>query len=500
MSLKSDNFHDFFTEYVPYGEECVLYFEERDFYRRFPNASRKQSRETSTPVDASSSKVTIPSKAGLKWKVTDEEDAGADVSQKGPHMSAVNDAKNTASATSQEKAKPARKEKSKTEKTGSLNVPTIELSQLKEGGEGIVQEMVKAFNDVITVVSADEDSKKYSAPIAKAKEDIQRIGEKIVEVREEARKAAQEELNKAHETFDESARELIRRFENTRTVDAAQYREEFEAEREKLASAYQDKIRTELQRAQEVAERRLQNELVEQAIELNRKYVHNIEDLVEKERNGRLSKLNELTSSVTELENLTTGWREVIDTNLKTQQLQVAVDAVRSVLEQSEVPRPFVRELVAVKELASDDQVVEAAIGSINPTAYQRGIPSTSQLIERFRRVASEVRKASLLPEDAGVASHAASFVLSKVMFKRDAVADGDDVESVLVRTENLLEEGSIDAAAREMNTLQGWAKILSKDWMGDVRRVLEVKQALEVSTHDTLSFHYRHTNGILGH
>jgi mitofilin len=69
-------------------------------------------------------------------------------------------------------------------------------------------------------------------------------------------------------------------------------------------------------------------------------------------------------------------------------------------------------------------------------------------------------------------------------MFKKDAVSEGDDVESILVRTESLLQQGDIDAAAREMNTLQGWAKILSKDWLGDVRRVLEVKQALEVSNH----------------
>lgn len=492
MALKSDNFHDFFTEYIPFGEEFVLYFEERDFYRRFPNASRNQSRVPSAPKDSGSSKVTIPSKSGLSWKVTEEEDeqSGADVSQKGPHMSAVKDKAGSAKSEQKDSAaeKPKSDKSSKEDKKPVISIPTIELAQVKEGGEAIVQDLVKTFNDIITVISADEDSKKYSAPIAKAKEEVQKIGEKIVAVREEARKAAQDELTKAHETFDESARELIRRFENTRSVDAAQYREEFEAEREKLALAYQDKIRTELQRAQEVAERRLQNELVEQAIELNRSYLHKIEDLVEKERDGRLSKLNELTASVTDLEKLTTDWRAVIDTNLKTQQLQVAVDAVRSVLERSEVPRPFVRELVAVKELAADDQVVEAAIASINPTAYQRGIPSTSQLIERFRRVASEVRKASLLPEDAGVASHAASFFLSKVMFKRDAVAGGDDVESVLVRTENLLEEGNVDAAAREMNALQGWAKILSKDWIADVRRVLEVKQALEVSTLDPSS------------
>jgi len=35
------------------------------------------------------------------------------------------------------------------------------------------------------------------------------------------------------------------------------------------------------------------------------------------------------------------------------------------------MPKPFVRELIAVKELASGDPVVTAAIASINPTAYQ---------------------------------------------------------------------------------------------------------------------------------
>ena len=480
LALKSDNFHDFFTEYVPYGEDSVLYFEERDFYRRFPNALRNQNRVSSAPKDAGSN-VTISSKSGLKSKVTDEEEqkSGVDVTQKGPHMSSKPDEKaGAAEKTKNDSVAQAPKE----DKKPAASLPTIQLAQMKEGGEAVVQDLVKTFNDIITVVTADDDSNKYSASIAKAKEEVQKIGEKIVAVREEARQAAQDELTKIHSTFDESARELIRRFEDTRSLDAAQYREEFESEREKLALAYQDKIQTELFRAQEVAEQRLQNELVEQAIELNRKYLHNVHELVEKEREGRLSKLNDLSTSVSELEKLTSDWREVIDTNLKTQQLQVAVDAVRSVLERSEVPRPFVRELVAVKELAADDQVVEAAIASINPTAYQRGIPSTSQLIERFRRVAGEVRKASLLPEDAGIASHAASFALSKVMFKKDAVADGDDVESVLVRTETLLEQGRVDAAAREMNSLQGWAKILSKDWMGDVRRVLEVNQALEVS------------------
>lgn len=493
LALKSDNFHDFFTEYVPYGEECVLYFEERDFYRRFPNASRRQAR-LATPAEDKD--VTIPSKSGLSWKVADEDEPGSDVSRRGPHMSAtevqrVDEAHMKTAESKPEdrnaavfKAKGDKAAKTEGKKESVPPVATIDLTQVRQGDEEIVQNLVKSFNDVITVISADEKAGQYTAPISKAKEELHKIGDKIIAIRDEARNAAHDEIKEAHATFDESARELIRRFDQTRATDIAQYREEFEMEREKLATAYQEKIKTELQRAQEVAEQRLKNELVEQAIELNRKYLNDVKDLVEKEREGRLSKLNELTANVDVLEKLTTDWQEVIDTNLKTQQLQVAVDAVRTVLERSDLPRPFIRELVAVKELAAEDQVVEAAIASINPTAYQRGIPSNSQLIERFRRVASEVRKASLLPEDAGIASHAASVFLNRVTFKKDAVENSNDVESILTRTEGHLEQGNIDAAAREMNGLQGWAKILSKDWLGDVRKVLEVRQALEVSIH----------------
>ncbi|OQE11547.1 hypothetical protein PENVUL_c002G06025 [Penicillium vulpinum] len=504
LALKSDNFHDFFTEYIPYGEECVLYFEERDFYRRFPNALRHQNRLPVAPREEGKS-VTIPSKSGLSWKLAEEEKADTEskkaaqmnaAAQEGQTKPAAAKPEDRNAAVMKAKEDTASKHSSKETKSEpeaknvvSLDEPrqpavsasTIELIKLQDGDDAVVQDLVKTFNDIVTVISADENSSKYSAPVAKAKGELENIAGKIAAIRSEARNNTQEELNKLHATFDESARELMRQFEEVRSTDLASFREEFEAEREKLALAYQQKVNSELRHAQELAEQRLQNELVEQAIELNRKYVHQVQSLVEREREGRLSKLNELTADIKELEKLTAGWSDVIDTNLKTQQLQVALDAVRTVVERAETPRPFVRELVAVKELAAGDAVVEAAIASINPTAYQRGIPSTTQIFERFRRVASEVRKASLLPEDAGVASHAASLVLSKVMFKKDALSEGDDVESILVRTESLLQQGDIDAAAREMNTLQGWAKILSKDWLGDVRKVLEVRQALEV-------------------
>src|SRR5690606_29737571 len=80
------------------------------------------------------------------------------------------------------------------------------------------------------------------------------------------------------------------------------------------------------------------------------------------------------------------------------------------------------------------------------------------------------------------------SWALSKVMFKKEGLVGGDDVESVLGRAQTYLEEGDLDAAAREVNGLEGWAKTLSKDWLGEVRKVLEVRQALDVSFPTLLS------------
>lgn len=534
-ALKSDNFHDFFTEYIPFGEEAVLYFEERSFHKRFPNARINQNR---VPVSAQrdGNKVTIPSKSGISWRVSEQVGSGgSDLSQKGRHMSALDANKPTKVGVSDVQQAPNqvdRKEKAaaveaakqsssasktasapspvpkkleekpevkptETPPTSSRNsdprppaiAPVTRLSPLEvpNAEEPLVQDLAKIVNDLITVINADsaDASNKYSAPIAKAKDSLVGLGAKINAMKEAERQAAEDKISEAHRKFDESARELARRIDAARGEELAQYREEFESEREKLSRSFADKLKIEVDRAQQISEQQIKNELTEQAIELKRKFTADVKSLVEQERDGRLSKISELSTNVTDLQKLTSDWNGVIDTNLATQKLQVAVDAVRSSISRASADegrrKPFLHELAALKEVAGGDPVVDAAIASINPTAYQRGIPSPAQLIDRFRRVSSEVRKASLLPENAGIASHAASLVLSRVMFKKQGQPQGGDVESVLTRTETFLEEGDLDGAAREINSLSGWAGALSKDWLRECRKVLEVRQALDV-------------------
>ncbi|KAI0126411.1 mitofilin [Xylariales sp. AK1849] len=525
----NDNFHDFFTEYIPFGEQAVLYFEEKDLKKRYPRgmgAGTLHSKDTGAQVK-------IGPQSGASWRVADSGEpaprmssamrdvatskgtAHAPVSPKKEALP-VTEAKSKTDAITPKQPTPVAKSADppkaavtpsassavdsaidnattkKTDKSGfkapEVDEPSrfppaspIDPLKVKDAEVPVVQDLVKMLNDIITVVNADNSDDRFSATIGKAKGELNKVGSKIRDLKAQVEKDAASQVATKVNEFEAAANELVTRVEKAMSAQETTWREDFETEMKRIHDIYDKRVKTEMEREKLVNDQKLENKLLEQAVEMKRQFTQQVKDSVEAERNGRLGKLDRLSSAVSELEKLTTGWNDVVDMNLQTQQLHVAVEAVRASLNDSEHPRPFVRELVALREIASNDQVVNAAIASINPSAYQRGISTPSTLIDRFRRVASEVRKASLLPDEAGVASHASSWVLSKVMFKKEGLAVGNDVESILTRTQTYLEEGDLDKATRELNGLSGWAKTLSRDWLAEARKVLEVQQALDV-------------------
>lgn len=509
----NDTFHDYFTEYVPFGEQAVLYLEENEFKKRFPNTKASKNRDTGD-------QIRIPAQSGASWRVADAGEpsgrtSSAAPTNKRPASKTPDEKKETqagqghgathskeaekAISTNQkpkEEVKPQPQPKAETPskssdyKTPEVNEPSkfpplepIDLLKLSDAREPVVQDLVHMLNDLILVINADGAHGKYGSTIDKAKNDVKKVGGKLKEMRDKVERQSAQEVREKITEFDKAATELVTRVEKAMLNQEMEWRQEFESEMNKVRGSYDERVKLLMEREQKLNEEKLQNQLLEQAVALKQEFIGEVKERVEKEREGRLGQLDALSSAVSDLEKLSVGWNDVVDSNLKTQQLHVAVEAVRAKLDKASHPQPFIKELVALKEIANDNNAVNAAIASVNPSAYQRGIFTSSQLIDRFRRVASEVRKASLLPADAGVASHASSWVLSHVMFKKEGLAEGNDVESILTRTQTFLEEGDLDNAAREMNGLDGWAKTLSKDWLVEVRKVLEVQQALEVSS-----------------
>ena len=496
----NDTFHDYFTEYVPFGEQAVLYLEEKEFKKRFPHSHYGPVRETGE-------QVRIPAQSGASWRVADSGEARQssaapktrNPAPKAPEEPAKAEPPKPAPEEKKpEKAVPAKEEKPKAAEAKSdaasfkapeVNEPSkfpplqpIDLLELADARDPVVQDLVHMLNDLILVINADGAHGKYGSTISKAKNDIKKVGGKLRAMKAKVEKDSADQVREKVSEFDKAATLLVSRVEKAMLNQELEWREEFETEMSKVRESYDERVKLLMEREKKVNEEKLQNQLLEQALALKKEFVDEVKARVEQERDGRLGKLDELSSAVSDLEKLSLGWNDVVDSNLRTQQLHVAVETVKDKLDSATQPLPFIKELVALKEIASDNPTVNAAIASVNPSAYQRGIFTRQQLIDRFRRVAGEVRKASLLPDDAGVASHASSWVLSHMMFKKEGLAEGSDVESILTRTQTFLEEGDLDSAAREMNGLEGWAKTLSKDWLGEVRKVLEVQQALDVS------------------
>ena len=82
-----------------------------------------------------------------------------------------------------------------------------------------------------------------------------------------------------------------------------------------------------------------------------------------------------------------------IDAKLRTRHLQVAVEAIRPAFENADRLRLFIEELAALKEVSSNNPVINAAIASICAKAFQRGVYTLAQLIDHCRRFAAKVRK-----------------------------------------------------------------------------------------------------------
>jgi len=219
---------------------------------------------------------------------------------------------------------------------------------------------------------------------------------------------------------------------------------------------------------------------LEQATALRRRWLREIQSQVETERGGRLGKLAALEKSLGELTSLHSDSLTVYSKGERAKKTAVAVQALKD----AALNRGggFVTELSALKSISNGDELVRAIIASIDPEAYSKGIVSQADLASRFQSLSVELRKIALLPPDAGVAGHAASWMFSKLMFRQKGYVKGDDVDSRLARVEALLEGGQLEDATREVNSFAGWGRELSRDWLRDARRRLEVVQAIDVT------------------
>ena len=83
-------------------------------------------------------------------------------------------------------------------------------------------------------------------------------------------------------------------------------------------------------------------------------------------------------------------------------------------------------------------------------------MPREAALLELFEQMSAEVRELELVPKDQGMLWYAAGKVLSKVMVPRSpSLEEGDSYDAVMSRASYKLQQGDLEGALQEVQSLQ---------------------------------------------
>jgi len=319
-----------------------------------------------------------------------------------------------------------------------------------------------------------------------AKEDLSSLARRIESTKEEQRKGLEEKLDEQTREYTLKLLEVEMEAQDRLDNQEDEFRKLFDLRQSQLVQAYRQKLEEELKTQTDLINERLKNEVIAQGIELQRRWIREIKMRVEEERGGRLAKIDELSAQLKRIERVALDNSAYLDENIRVHALWSAIRALSSSTLSSPVRKPFREELRVVRHIAAarEDPVVSAALETLEASEVPDvGVEPLADLASWYTTsVAPKVSNVALVPDqDAGLLSHLASHLLSSFRFKRQGLVEGNDVLSVLSRAEYYLNEKDLDSATRELNQLNGTAKMMLHDWLEAARRRLEVEQALEV-------------------
>ncbi|ORY02093.1 hypothetical protein K493DRAFT_405371 [Basidiobolus meristosporus CBS 931.73] len=479
-SLKDENFRKYFTEYVPGAKDFVTEIEsEKDPLGRLQLEAKK------LPEYGSNLYNTLLGYTSDAKKMIDDMRKNEEPQYGFPKESAPVTTHPEAKAISQTTFTPTSVVVDSEEEV-TLRPPAEALSHAAEdAGEALrkikhalfdvpefesndpsVNNVLKNVNNVLKSLNDETFTQEnYVTLIQKAKEAIHDLQSYIATLKDSEKKALQDELEKQTKHFNEA---LAKQHDSAAQQLAdlqAHMKERFLKEKNEIKKEYLGQLSKSLEK---------------QAQDLERRWSRELQIRLDNERGGRLSNIDQIMARLRGLESICFDNDSYIERSARVNQMLCAVQALRTAIYQPH-KTPFTDEVALVSKLGAQFPLISAVASSISLSVQEAGIDSLPDLLERFEAVSKEVRRASLIPEDGGFVSHLMSVFLSKLMFKKHGLVEGDDVESVLARVEYFLRENDLEQATREFNQLKGWPKNIAKDWIASARVHLEVKQALEV-------------------
>jgi len=364
------------------------------------------------------------------------------------------------------------------------------LSSLS-GSEPMIAQLAGTVDDLAAFLRETPNSGTQARGVLdEAKKELSKLHERLEYIKRTEAEKLQKGLESQKNKYDA---ELKKAAENARSqvgkVDE-KWKKQQEDLRKQEASEYEAKLKKELSTQSEIINERLKEEVVNQGIEMQRRWMKEIKARVEAERGGRLAKLDELAKDLGDLQKISLDNSQALEENASAVAVGAALRELTAVAleEQSELgtKASFVKELEKVKKSIKSkesNELLSAALKQLESAKPDMGVESFSTLYSWFtQKVRPAVQRVALVPEQSGILSHMMSSTVSPLLFKKNGFPEGDDVPSVLARSQFYLERRDLDGAAREINQLKGWPKILVEDWLIAARKRLEVEQHVQVA------------------
>jgi mitofilin len=463
-ALKDDDFQDFFTEYIPMAEKIIDIFEDREFRRRFRDVdiSRSQTMAAEKPkVTLDESKVTVKPGSAAEPK---------DISQPPePVKKTVAPKREDTAPKTKVSAAPERKVTPVS--TGvSSHLPLI---QAPADIHPLVEDSVATLNQFIQSINTStfgEDS------VSKISDELSRLSHSINALKQKHQDQLIQSLESQAAKFASLGEARASEVKDAISGAQQQLQAQFHEDQSRLVKLYNERLLTEIEATKNVVIAHANNRLLAIHAEREKQFAKEIAERVEREREGRLAKIQELADKVDHLIDLTAKSGLVISEADKISNYHIAVGRLSSVLNSSSEAVALGPYLEDIKRALPDDPVVETVLSNIPQDVYEEGVLTKAQLAARFRLMVPELRKASLLPPNAGVAGHIGSMLFSQLLVEKSGSPVGDDVESIFARAETALAEGRIVDAVAEVNALKGWPKKLAGDWLAEGRKRSEIE------------------------
>lgn len=143
----------------------------------------------------------------------------------------------------------------------------------------------------------------------------------------------------------------------------------------------------------------------------------------------------------------------------------LAVGQLRSAVKE---PKPFGKELAAVRALVGGDAEMIALLDQLQPFADE-GVPTSDDLKKELARLAPEIVRSAVVGDGQSWWRQALYHVESVISIRRvGAAAPGDDADAIVARAQGKLDEDDMKGAVAALQPLTGLPAEIAASWMRD--------------------------------